>query len=127
MASGSSARQTVASLARQIAAWDRIVAQVEAGYRFDLDDWLNDMDLRRGIAEAVGSLTESERKVNAELVNRLAVCDRRFRRATVAAGKCLWGTQVSAREGWRAGREWWYFRRPRHSNSPLDCAIDHVS
>lgn len=126
MTGDASASRPIAALPRRVAAWERIVAQVETGYRLDLDDWLNDMDLRRGIAETVDSLSLSERKVNRELIVRLAACDRRFRRATMAAGKCLWGATVGAREGWRPGRDWWYFRRPRSSNGPLDRAIDHL-
>ena len=112
-----------ASLQDRIAAWDRIVRQVEAGYAFDLDDWLNDMDLRRAIAETIASVPADQRP----MLRPLAAADRRFRRATVAAGKCLWGSTVAAREGWRSGRQWWYFRRPRRGNPALDQDIEHVT
>jgi hypothetical protein len=57
----------------------------------------------------------------------LVAADRRFRRATVAAGKCLWGSAAAAREGWRPDRQWWYFRRPRRGNPALDQDIEHVT
>ena len=110
------------SLADRIARWDRIVVQVEAGYRFDLDDWLNDMDLRRTIDEAMAG-----RPPDATLADRLAAADRRFRDATVAAGKCLWGAAVAAREGWHADRQWWYFRKPRTAHAGLMREIERTT
>ena len=110
-----------------IAAWDAIVAQVEAGYRLDLDEWLNDMDLRRGIGEAIEALKPARRLRNVALFERLAAIDERFRRATVETVKCLWGSAVAVREGWRADRHWWYFRRPRNGNQQLDLNIENVS
>jgi hypothetical protein len=119
-------RPAAASLSDRVAAWERIVAQIEAGYGFGLDDWLNDMDLRRGIDDAIRALSFSEQKANKDLETRLPACDRRFKRTTVAAGVCLWGSKVAAREGWRADRQWWYFRKPRRSNSALDREITDV-
>jgi hypothetical protein len=104
--------------ADRIAAWERIVAQVERGYRLDLDNWLNDMDLRNAIAidRAAGRLDQAA-------ADHLAAVDRRFRRATLDAGKCLWGAAVALREGWHADRQWWYFRRPRIGNADLEREI----
>lgn len=110
------------ALAERIAAWERIVAQIEAGYRFDLDDWLNDMDLRHGI----GGPTDGG-PLDKALADRLAACDLRYLRATAAAGKCLWGAAAAAREGWHADRHWWYFRRPRQGNPELGQEIDSVT
>jgi hypothetical protein len=120
------ARHAAASLSAQAAAWARIVAQTEAGYAFSLDDWLNDMDLRRRIEDELQALPQSEQKRNAAAREGITECDKRFRRATVAAGVCVWGSKVAAREGWRADRQWWYFRRPRRSNSALDRDISNV-
>jgi hypothetical protein len=103
----------------RIAAWAAIVAQVEAGYRLGLDDWLNDMDLRRGIGEALAAMTPVERLRHRVVLGRLAAIDDRFRRATREIDTCVWGSAVAAREGWRADRHWWYFRRPRTSNPEL--------
>lgn len=114
------------SLRERIAAWEAIVAQVEAGYALDLDDWLNDMDLRRGIGEAIDALTPARRSRNMTLLGRLAASDERFRRATVETVKCVWGATVAAREGWRPDRHWWYFRRPKAGNKRLDKDIENV-
>ncbi|HJQ57216.1 MAG TPA: hypothetical protein VJ890_09935 [Vineibacter sp.] len=133
MTVGGPSRPKAASLSDQVAAWERIVAQVEAGYAFGLDDWLNDMDLRRRIEEAIegiravgGPISPSERIPNKQARVHLSLCDKRFRRATVATDTCTWGTRVAAREGWRADRQWWYFRRPRRSNASLDREIADV-
>jgi hypothetical protein len=107
-------------LADRVAAWERIVAQVERGYRLGLDDWLNDMDLRHAIAAAIAGAAGSVDKAAAA---RLSAADRRFRRATVDAGKCLWGATAARREGWHADRQWWYFRRPRSGNAELEREI----
>ncbi|TXL73878.1 hypothetical protein FHP25_19705 [Vineibacter terrae] len=114
-------------LADRIAAWERIVAGVEAGYAYGLDDWLNDMDLRRGIDEALDALKPRERLRNKVSIEQLAASDARFRKATAAAGKCLWGSTVAAREGWHADRQWWYFRKPRIGNAELAQDIDAVA
>lgn len=113
-------------LSRQVAAWDRIVRQVEGGYGFDLDTWLNDMDLRRGIDEAMHGLAAGQ-AADRTLADRLAAIDRRFREATVDAGKCLWGRAAAAHEGWHADRQWWYFRKPRPGNAALDREIERVT
>lgn len=119
--------QSRPALRDRIAAWDAIVAQVEAGYTLDLDDWLNDMDLRRGIGEAIEALTPGQRSQNVMLVNKLKAVDERFRRATDETVKCLWGSKAATREGWRADRHWWYFRRPKSGNERLDLDIETVS
>jgi len=116
-----------ASLQERIAAWDKAVAQIEAGYAFDLDDWLNDMDLRRLIEEAMAGRSPDSGLMNQAPADRLAAIDHRFRRATLEAGKCLWGKAVAVREGWHPDRHWWYFRRPRPGNAALDRDIDRVT
>jgi hypothetical protein len=111
-------------LPERLEAWERIVAQVESGYRLDLDDWLNDMDLRRALDE---TMSDPAISVTPAFAGRLMAIDRRFLRATADAGKCLWGAAVAAREGWHADRQWWYFRRPRNGNAALDREIDNVT
>lgn len=113
-------------LPQRIAAWERIVTEVEAGYNFGLDDWLNDMDLRRGIDEVQAGLTSVDWMGQEAVADQLADIDRRFIAATRDAGKCLWGSRVAAREGWHPDRQWWYFRRPRAGNAGLDAEIDNV-
>lgn len=115
------------SLSDRIAAWDRIVAGIEAGYAFDLDDWLNDMDLRRAIGDALQATTPRKRPPGKASLDRLAASDQRFLQATVDAGKCLWGSAVARREGWHPDRQWWYFRKPKLGNAELTRDIDKVT
>jgi hypothetical protein len=97
-----------------VARWADVAASVERGYTGDLDDYLNDMDVRQILADVrayhvtrgLGSPNESE-------------ADRRLRRQWVPARGCLWGDAAAERNGWTPARNWWYFGHPRHPGDAL--------
>jgi len=62
-----------------ITGWKRFVDQVEAGYKFGLDDYRNDLDIR-GLIEAAG------------LADRVADEDRRFRAALTRTDLAVWSS-----------------------------------
>jgi len=62
-----------------IAGWKRFVDRVEAGYKFGLDDYRNDLDMR-GLIEAAG------------LADRVAEEDRRFRAALTRTDVAVWSS-----------------------------------
>ncbi len=62
-----------------IAGWKRFVGQVEAGYKFGLDDYRNDLDIR-GLIEAAG------------LADHVADDDRRFRAALTHTDVAIWSS-----------------------------------
>lgn len=89
----------------RLAQWARTVEDVERGYPLTLDDYLNDLDLRRTLDEV--ELTTAQAQV-------LAAADARFEQASYPAGGCVWGEENAAAEGWSAEVQWYYWRLPRH-------------
>ena len=84
-----------------LAEWSRTVTEVERGYNFTYDDYLNDVDVRhrlRLIAE------------NDDAWSDLHELDSRFLEATVPSGECIWGDENAHLEGWQAERHWYYWR-----------------
>jgi hypothetical protein len=135
-ARGCEDRIVIGGLEGLIAEWESIAESVEGGYPLDtLDDYLNDMDLRELIeealaavrgrhdprAEAAGALRAAG---GAALDVRLASADARMRSALVAARGCLWGEAIGAKRGWSAAREWWYFMRPARPGPELRAELE---
>lgn len=115
-----------------IAEWERVAESVEQGYPLDtLDDYLNDMDGRELIEEALaavpgargGSLDAADARA-ASLDVRLAAADARIRSALVPALACLWGEAIAARHRWSAAREWWYFMKPARPGPGLGAELE---
>ncbi|MEP6574693.1 MAG: hypothetical protein ABJD11_18475 [Gemmatimonadota bacterium] len=90
--------------------WERVVSMVLDGYPLTLDDYLNDMDGRQLLENAL-DVTPDE--VRESVISRVRDADMRIRMSLVPAGRCLWGRIVAEDEGWREDRNWWYFERPR--------------
>ena len=111
------------SLAERVARWGKIVEALERGWRFDLDDWLNDMDLRQLIHDG-WPLYGPDEKAAVEAMIRQA--DSHFLLHTVDAGKCLWGRKTARRERWSATRNWWYFRKPRKAETAFIEEVERV-
>ena len=111
------------SLADRVARWARIVEALKTGWRFDLDDWLNDMDLRQLIHDG-WPLYGPDEKAAVEAMIRQA--DSHFLLHTVDAGKCLWGRKTARRERWSATRNWWYFRKPRKAEVAFIEEVERV-
>jgi len=100
--------------------WAAFVAGLAEPYIFDLDNWLNDVDLRQLIHEAIPMFGADE---VGEATRNLDEADAAFLLATHEVRTCLWGSKTARREHWTATRNWWYFRAPRHSNAELDAEI----
>lgn len=97
--------------------WERLVLELERGYRGGLDDWLNDVDVRDILDTALAAAGDDERRA---VRRRVRVADQRVRARLVPAGRCLWGAKNAASHGWNAGRQWWYYLEPRAKNSELE-------
>ena len=97
--------------------WAAFATDLARGYTFDLDNWLNDVDIRQLIREAAPMFGPHEL---AEYALKLEEADRAFRQATRALDKCVWGKKAAKREKWTAAKNWWYFRSPLRSNAELE-------
>ena len=93
-----------------VEAWEKTVAQVEAGYPLGLDDYLNDMDGREILGTALGVAGYS---VDHTLADRVRAADERLREQVRPAAECLWGYSVGEAAGWTPVANWWYFSLPR--------------
>ncbi|MCA8954316.1 MAG: hypothetical protein KDE27_32710 [Planctomycetes bacterium] len=90
-----------------VARWERVAAEAERGYGFTFEDWLNDLDGRRLLHDAMAHAAADEQQL---VGARIAAADGRFRAATVATEICQWGTEVAAESGYDRGEHWWYWR-----------------
>jgi hypothetical protein len=100
-----------AGLAGLVEAWEKAVAQVEAGYPLGLDDYLNDMDGRQILVAALDQAGGPA--AEAALANRVRAADTRMRKVVRQVDECLWGDPVADAEGWTPDENWWYFSLPR--------------
>ncbi len=104
--------------------WEETVTAVAAGYPLDtLDDYLNDLDGRQILEEAL-TFVPPHRSV--ALHRRLALADSRFLSLVTPVSRCLWGDRAARDNGWDPHRSWWYWRRPRHAGPDLQREIDAV-
>ena len=120
-ARGCSDRVVADGLNGLVTEWERVAESVHQGYPLDtLDDYLNDMDLRQLIAEALTTVSIPPRGAVAA---RLSAADARIGAALVPTGRCLWGEAIAARNAWTAAREWWYFMRPARPGPGLGAEL----
>jgi hypothetical protein len=103
--------------------WENTVAQVVEGYGLGLDDYLNDMDGRQLLEEALAIAPE---KGKGMYTDRLRKADARMKKAVVPAGRCLWGDEVAEAEGWSSRKNWWYFMKPLKADGELLAEIDDL-
>jgi hypothetical protein len=101
--------------------WERVVSQVAQGYNLTLDDYLNDMDGRQMLANALELAPEEIRNA---FFPRVYDADLRIRLNLVSAGGCLWGGIVAEEEGWGEETHWWYFERPRNPGPRLRAELE---
>jgi hypothetical protein len=101
--------------------WENIVQSVAGGYSLGLDDYLNDMDVRQLIEEAMDAANKSQRSLAA---GRIETADKLILSSVEPAGGCLWGDEVAEEEGWTAQKNWWYFSRPIAADPDLLAEID---
>ena len=86
-------------------------------YTFDLDNWLNDVDVRELILEALPIFGPEDLD---DLVQKLDNADKTFMAATKPLKRCAWGSGTAKKEKWTAQNNWWYFRSPLRSNAQLE-------
>jgi hypothetical protein len=89
--------------------WEHVVASVVSQQEQFQDDYLNDMDGRRILEEALAVATPEE---SARWKVRVADADQQIRSHLVPTTECLWGEQNARAYGYSRERDWWYFHRP---------------
>jgi hypothetical protein len=99
-----------------IAEWERIAGDVERGYSLGLDDYLNDLDTRQLLEQALSFAPAAAREA---LAGRILAADERMKRCVAPTDECLWGRRVAEAEGWTPDENWWYFGIPRAPGSQL--------
>jgi len=96
-------------LAGLLEKWERVVEEVKRGYTLGLDDYLNDMDGRQILEEALVHAPDAERMT---CVERLGKADSAVKPLLNPTSGCLWGESVAGEEGWTPEKNWWYFSKP---------------
>jgi len=108
----------VSELRDLIDQWVTFVSDLDKqGYSFDLDNWLNDVDVRELILEAQPMFSREEVGDHAL---KLDEADKIFMAATRPFKRCVWGGGTAKKEKWTAEKNWWYFRTPLQSNAQLE-------
>jgi hypothetical protein len=89
--------------------WWRAVDSVEKGYRFTLDDYLDDVDARHAITGAWPHASPTAQARHSAAVARL---DQRFQAATRTIPHCIWGDDNARIGEWNPHEHWYYYRIP---------------
>lgn len=101
--------------------WEEVVRSIAEGYSLGIDDYLNDMDGRQLLEEALVAAPVQERK---SLLPRIRKADADMRTLVRPAGRCLWGDETARQEGWTEKKNWWYYSRPINAGEDLLAELD---
>ncbi|MGE5844563.1 MAG: hypothetical protein ACM32K_06650 [Syntrophaceae bacterium] len=96
--------------------WEEVVRSVEEGYSLGLDDYLNDLDGRQLLEEALAVAPAQDKKTALQRVRR---ADAKMQTLVRPSGRCLWGDETARHEGWTARKNWWYFSIPVNPGEEL--------
>lgn len=120
---GSAAHVIEGGLPGLLESWENFVGTVEEGYTLGLDDYLNDLDARQLLADA---LAVAPSKESAAMAARLQRADEQMQALVQPTEVCLWGDEVAGEEGWTPKNNWWYFSRPRHGELEFLAELDEA-
>jgi hypothetical protein len=111
-------------MAGLVESWEQVVQSVERGYSLTLDDYLNDLDARQLLEEALAVASPAEH-INFEL--RIQQADDLMKGLTRRASVCLWGDELAEEEGWNSKKNWWYYACPVDADAELLAEIAEVT
>jgi hypothetical protein len=100
--------------------WDRVATSIEQGYDGLLDEYLNDMDLRDILEDALEVASVDD---DAPVRQHVGLADARVRAATVPCGP-IWGREVAESEAMDPALQWWYFVRPKEPGDDLRSELE---
>lgn len=90
--------------------WAEIVESVASGEVQYQDDYLNDMDGRRILEEALAFVEPDQAET---VMERIRTADTRILVHLVPTAGCIWGEENARKHGYSRDRDWWYYHRPR--------------
>lgn len=108
-------------MAGLIEGWEATVRAVKGGYPLDLDDYLNDLDGRQLLADALAVVPTGLKHA---FVNRVRQADKLMKSLVAPLEKCLWGASVAKSKGWTPKKNWWYFSMPLNASPELLSEIE---
>jgi hypothetical protein len=111
-------------LAGLVGNWEKVVQSVDEGYSLSLDDYLNDLDSRQLLGEALAVASSDEME---KFEARIQLADDQMKSLTTRTSVCLWGDEVAEEEGWTPKKNWWYYARPIEANADLLAEIDEMT
>ncbi len=89
--------------------WEKIVTDIAKGYSFGLDDYLNDMDGRRILGEALEVAFDEQKR---DVTERVKIADTLFFSVTYPSAHCIWNEKNELEYGYSRDTDWWYYRIP---------------
>lgn len=107
-----------------VESWEKVVQSVDEGYSLSLDDYLNDLDSRQLLGEALAVAAPAEME---KFEARIQLADDQMKSLTTRTSVCLWGDEVAEEEGWTPKKNWWYYARPIQADADLLAEIDEVT
>ncbi|MFN0109753.1 MAG: hypothetical protein ACKVZH_12940 [Blastocatellia bacterium] len=107
-----------------VESWEKIVKSVEAGYTLTLDDYLNDLDTRQLLDEALQVAPFAEQQ---KFEERIRHADDQLKGLTTRSEACLWGDDLAEEEGWSSKKNWWYYACPVDADAELLSEIAEVT
>lgn len=110
-------------LAGLVESWEKVVQSVEEGYSLTMDDYLNDLDGRQLLEDALSVASAAEL---ARFEDRIQQADDQMKSLTRRTGVCLWSDEVAEEEGWTPKKNWWYYSRPIDADADLLAEIDEA-
>ncbi len=102
--------------------WQQIVTGITAGYAMGLEDYLNDLDVRQLLEEALQQLPQ---KQAARRRSEIARIDAQLRAAVKIQPYCLYGQTLAGEKGWHASDQWWYYAIPLQPGDELAGDLAH--
>ena len=74
-----------------------------------MDDYLNDLDGRQLLEEALAVAPKEQKEA---FLKRVHHADELMKSLVESTERCLWGEEVAEAEGWTPKKNWWYFSKP---------------
>ena len=103
-------------LAGLVETWEGVVEAVADEYQLGMDDYLNDLDSRQLLEDALAVAPKPEQ---AKYDLRVSEADEQMKSLTTKIEECLWSDEVAEEEGWNAKANWWYYRIPKSAGEDL--------